>query len=76
MLTMLQGGATGRLLKYDPASHTTMLLADGLWYANGVALSADESFVAVVETPSMRVSRYWLKGEKVGHVFHNKGRSN
>jgi sugar lactone lactonase YvrE len=35
-------------------------------YANGVALAPDESFVAVVETCSMRVRRRWLKGPKVG----------
>ena len=35
----LQGSPTGRLLAYDPATRTTKLLADGIWFANGVALS-------------------------------------
>ena len=34
-----QGGATGRLLMYDPRTRITELLADGIWFANGVALS-------------------------------------
>lgn len=34
-------------------------------YANGVALSADESFVAVAETSRFRVLKHWLKGPKV-----------
>lgn len=59
-----QGGATGRLLVYAPATGEATVLAGGLWYANGVAVAPDESFVAVVETCSMRVRRYWLKGEK------------
>ena len=63
-----QGGATGRLLAYSPATQKTTVLTKGLWFANGVALSADESFLAVVETPSVRVTRYWLKGPKVGNI--------
>lgn len=43
-------------------------MADGIWFANGVALSPDGSFVAVVETAGMRVKRVWLTGEKAGHV--------
>ena len=38
------GGASGRLLVYDPAARTVTPLLDGLWFANGVALAADESF--------------------------------
>lgn len=65
MLTMYHGAPTGRLLVHDPANGTTEVLQEGLWFANGVALAADESFVAVVETPSMRVRRRWLTGPKV-----------
>lgn len=46
--TAPQGAKTGRLLKYDPATHTATVLVRGLWYANGVAVSKDQSFVAVV----------------------------
>lgn len=66
MLTMHHGAPTGRLLVHDPATGTTEVLQEGLWFANGVALAADESYVAVVETPSMRVRRRWLTGPKVG----------
>jgi hypothetical protein len=37
-----------------------------LYFANGVALSASEEFVAVVETSQNRVMRYWLQGDKAG----------
>jgi hypothetical protein len=30
-------------------------------FANGVALSADESFVAVADSNSFSIHRYWLK---------------
>ena len=36
----------------------------GLFYANGVTLAPDESFVLVVETYAFQVTRLWLKGEK------------
>lgn len=67
-LRACQGEATGRLLRYDPVSRETRVLADGIWFANGVALSPDGSFVAVVETVGMRVKRVWLAGEKKGQV--------
>ncbi|KAG2442441.1 hypothetical protein HXX76_002527 [Chlamydomonas incerta] len=63
---MLSGSPTGRLLRYDPATRTTQQLAAGLWYANGVALAADESYVAVVDSCRARVVRHWLKGPKAG----------
>lgn len=54
--TAPQGAKTGRLLKYDPANHTTTVLVRGLWYANGVAVSKDQSFVAVVVSWPKRVA--------------------
>mmetsp|Transcript_5224 Transcript_5224/g.16986 ORF Transcript_5224/g.16986 Transcript_5224/m.16986 type:complete len:87 (-) Transcript_5224:92-352(-) len=52
---------TGRLLRYDPASRRTAVLLEGISYANGVALSADGAWVAVVETNLNRVLRFWLR---------------
>lgn len=56
----------GRLLRYDPRVGETEVLADSLYFANGVALSSDESFVLVNETFRGRVSRVWLRGPKAG----------
>lgn len=55
------GKPTGRVLTYEPSTGRTRVLVEGIWYANGVALSADESFVAFVETNMLRVRRLWLK---------------
>jgi sugar lactone lactonase YvrE len=54
----------GRLLAYEPATKKTRLVLDGLYFANGVALSPDQSFVLVSETGKYRVLRVWLNGEK------------
>ncbi len=56
---------TGRLLRLDTDGTVTVLL-DGLAFANGVALAADESFVAVAETAARTVVRHWLSGPRAG----------
>ncbi|CAH0375114.1 unnamed protein product [Pelagomonas calceolata] len=68
---LCKGDNTGRLLKYDAATRTTSTLLSGLWYANGVALSADYRDVMVVETNLNRVHRYSLTTGKT-EVFVDK----
>ncbi|MCP4123453.1 MAG: strictosidine synthase family protein [Bacteroidetes bacterium] len=65
-LDFIEHGPNGRLLVYNPADGSTELLMDGLYFANGVALSEDDSFVVVNETSDHRVMRYWLKGDHAG----------
>ncbi|SDY82326.1 Strictosidine synthase [Amycolatopsis xylanica] len=64
---LIEQTAGGRLLRRD-TDGTIDLVADGLQFANGVALPPDESFVAVAETGSFKVTRVWLTGEKAGTV--------
>jgi sugar lactone lactonase YvrE len=61
--------ATGRLLRRDPDG-TVEVLVDGLRFANGVVLAADESFVAVAESAGRSVVRLWLSGPRTGRVDH------
>jgi len=62
------GYDAGKLLVYNPSTRRTTVVLDGLGFANGVALSKDESWVAVVETNYARILRHWLKGPKVGET--------
>ncbi|GIH18398.1 SMP-30/gluconolactonase/LRE family protein [Rugosimonospora africana] len=62
---LMEHSGTGRLLRWDP-SGTVEVLASGLQFANGVALAADESFVAVAETGAYQISRVWLSGPRAG----------
>ena len=64
---LLEHSGTGRLLKRDPSGRVEVLL-DGLQFANGVALAADESFVTVAETGAYRLTRLWLAGERAGQT--------
>jgi sugar lactone lactonase YvrE len=66
MYDFIEASSTGRLLSYDPDSAVTEVHLDGLFFANGVALSQDNSFVLINETGRARVHRLWLKGEKAG----------
>ncbi|MEK4063850.1 MULTISPECIES: SMP-30/gluconolactonase/LRE family protein [unclassified Paenibacillus] len=63
---MAENKPHGRLLKYDPMTKKTTVLLEGLYFANGVALSADEDFVLVAESYHYQLTRYWLKGPKEG----------
>jgi sugar lactone lactonase YvrE len=56
---------TGRLF-CRRADGTVEKLLDGLAFANGVALAADESYVAVAETAARTVVRLWLTGDRAG----------
>jgi sugar lactone lactonase YvrE len=68
MLDMIEHGSNGRLLAYDPSSRETRVLLHGLSFANGVAVSPDQSFVLVCETSKYRIQRYWLEGPKEGET--------
>jgi sugar lactone lactonase YvrE len=56
---------TGRLF-VRRAEGAVELVLDGLAFANGVALAADESYVAVAESAARTVVRVWLQGERAG----------
>ncbi|WP_030926727.1 SMP-30/gluconolactonase/LRE family protein [Streptomyces sp. NRRL S-646] len=63
---LVEHTGTGRLLRLAPGSESPEVLLEGLQFANGLALSADESFLVVAETGARRLTRYWLTGEKTG----------
>ncbi|MGB0521532.1 MAG: SMP-30/gluconolactonase/LRE family protein [Flammeovirgaceae bacterium] len=63
---LLESQAHGHFLSYNPSTQETKVLLDGLYFANGVALSQAEDFVLINETYRYRIQRYWLKGPKAG----------
>jgi sugar lactone lactonase YvrE len=54
---ILEQSATGRVLAHDPATGETALVASGISFANGVALSLDERWLFVNETGKYRIWR-------------------
>jgi sugar lactone lactonase YvrE len=65
----VQDTRTGRLLRRAPDGTVTVAL-DGLAFANGVALAADESYVCVAETRGRTLVRLWLTGPRAGERDH------
>lgn len=61
----VQDTRTGRLL-CRRADGSVEVHLDGLAFANGVALAADETWVAVAETGHRTVVRLWLSGDRAG----------
>lgn len=56
---------SGRLMRMAPDG-TVEVVLDSLSFANGVALSRDESFVVVAETNARTLVRLWLTGGRAG----------
>ena len=66
---MVEDTASGRLLVRRADGRVEVVL-EGLRFANGVALSADDSYVAVAESAGRTVVRRWLAGPDEGVVDH------
>ncbi len=55
ILDIMEQSSTGRVLEYDPVKSMVRIVAKGLSFANGIALSQDEQTVFVNETGRYRV---------------------
>jgi len=65
VLDILEQSATGRILEFDPAARSTRIVARGLAFANGVALSADQQSLFVNETGKYRVWKISVTADKL-----------
>src|SRR5215831_1591614 len=63
---LLEHQPNGRFLSYDPKTKQTRVLLRDLYFANGVAVSPDQSFVLIIDTGTYSVRRYWLRGDRAG----------
>jgi hypothetical protein len=62
---LLEGRPNGRIIKIDTATWSATVVATGLYFANGVILSADESQLIFSETYAARLSVLDLKSQRV-----------
>jgi sugar lactone lactonase YvrE len=66
---LLEHRPNGRLLRYDAADGTVDVVADGLYFPNGVALSPDERSVLLVETTTHRLLSIGLPAGEVRELL-------
>jgi sugar lactone lactonase YvrE len=64
----LESAPNGRLVKYDINTKECSVVLDGLYFANGVAVSPDETYVLVNETMRYRVKKVFVRGPREGEV--------
>lgn len=71
VLDILEQSSTGRVLAFDPASGKTRVLASGLSFANGIALSGDGRTLYVNETGRYRIWKIEAHSGKREILFDN-----
>ncbi len=64
---IVEARGRGSLFRLD-TDGTVTTLVDGLYFANGVTLTADGSALVFAETQARRLSKYWLTGPQAGSV--------
>jgi sugar lactone lactonase YvrE len=67
----IDGRASGRLLSYDLATGRSEVLLDGVYFPNGVALTADGSALWVAESNRYRVLQHDLGAGTTTTVYEN-----
>jgi sugar lactone lactonase YvrE len=73
LLDIIEHRPNGHLFRYDLKTGKTELLIDSMYFANGVAVFNDGSYVLVNNMCRYEVLKYYLKGERKGQheVFIN-----
>ncbi|QZH57980.1 SMP-30/gluconolactonase/LRE family protein [Mycolicibacterium farcinogenes] len=64
---ILEARGRGSLFRLDTDGSVTTLV-EGLYFANGVTATANESALVFAETQGRRLSKYWLSGPHAGTV--------
>lgn len=65
ILDIMEQSSTGRVLEYDPVNETVRIVAQGLSFANGIALSQDEQTLFVNETGRYRVWKIAISSDNL-----------
>lgn len=68
LLDVIEHGAHGRLLEWDPATGRATVVVAGIDFANGVAMTPDQQSVLLCETGHYRILRVGVVGEARGRV--------
>jgi sugar lactone lactonase YvrE len=68
LLDIMEHGGHGQIIAFHPDQGEPRVVIDGLQFANGVAISDDQSYLLVAETGSYRILKHWLLGPRAGET--------
>lgn len=68
LLDIMEHGGHGQVIEFDPATGRASVIIDGLQFANGIAISEDQSFLLIAETGAYRILKHWLTGPDAGRT--------
>jgi sugar lactone lactonase YvrE len=68
LLDIIEHGGHGQVIAFHPDEGKARIILDGLQFANGVAISDDQSYLLVAETGSYRILKFWLLGPRAGET--------
>jgi len=68
LLDIMEHGGHGQIIAFHPDEGQARIVIDGLQFANGVAISDDQSYLLVAETGSYRILKHWLLGPRAGET--------
>ena len=68
LLDIMEHGASGQVIAFSPDTGDARVIIEDLNFANGIAVSADQTFLLIAETGSYRILRHWLKGPHSGET--------
>ena len=66
LLDILEHGGHGLIVEFQPETGAARVILDGLNFANGVAISADQQYLLIAETGAYRILKHWLQGPNAG----------
>ncbi|MBT3180214.1 MAG: SMP-30/gluconolactonase/LRE family protein [Candidatus Marinimicrobia bacterium] len=64
---LLEHRPNGRVISYNPNTKKAKTIKDNMYFANGVAVSPDQSYLLVVETGDYKITKIWIAGDKKGN---------
>lgn len=68
LLDINEHGGHGRLIEFDPSTKQSKVIAAGINFANGVAISHDQQWVLLNETGSYRVLKVGISDANTGEM--------
>jgi sugar lactone lactonase YvrE len=66
LLDIMEHGGHGQIIAFNPDTGDARVIIDSLNFANGVAISEDQTYLLIAETGSYRILKHWLQGPDAG----------